>query len=104
MNYQQPYYDPNQQSPDSKQEKVNSIWKIFAAVYVLAALGLVFYWEFYNSGLCVMVREWQGYLMDDGYYPALDILLSLLMLLVPLFVAKFIVEKVTGVKIEGYRK
>jgi hypothetical protein len=104
MNYQQPYHDPNQQAPDSKQEKVNTMWKIFSLVYVLAALGLVFYWEIQDEGLAIMVREWQGYLIDDGYYPALDVLLSLLILLIPMFVAKIVIEKATGVKIEGYRK
>lgn len=104
MNYQQPFHDPNQQAPDSKQEKVNTMWKIFSLVYVMAGLGLIFYWEFNDSGLCIIVREWQGYLIDDGYYPALDIMLSLLVLLIPLFVAKFVIEKATGVKIEGYKK
>ena len=105
MNYQQPNYDPNQeQSPDSRHEKINTIWKIVMTLYALGTLGLVFWWEADDSGLCVIVREWQGYLMTDEYYPALDIMLAWVMLLIPLFVVKFLVEKMTGVKLDNYKR
>ena len=67
----------------------------------MGSLGLIMYWEFNDSGLCMVVREWQAAIIDDGYYPALDIMLTLVMFLLPLFVVKIIVERVTGVKIKN---
>lgn len=95
-----PFSDPNQ-APDSKHEKINTIWKIFALIYVLATLGLSMYWEFNDTGFCMTVRGWQVAILQDSYYPILDIMLCFLLFLLPLFVVKFIVEKVTGVKIES---
>lgn len=104
MNYQQPYHPNQEPSPDSRHEKINAIWKIIMFLYVFGTLGLVFWWEIDDSGLCVMVREWQGYLMTDEYYPVLDIMLAWVMLLIPLFVVKVIVEKMTGVKLDNIKK
>jgi hypothetical protein len=95
-----PYPQTPNEGPDSRTEKINSIWKIISLIYTMGALGLVLYWEFKDTGLCMIVREWQGKLIDDGYYPAVDILLTLIILVIPLFIAKVIVEKVTGVKIK----
>lgn len=103
-NPQQPYQQDPNNAPDSRTEKINTIWKILALIYVLGSLGLIMYWEFNDAGLCMIVREWQLMLLTDSYYPVLDIMLVLLVFLLPLFIVKFIVEKVTGVKIEGYRK
>lgn len=105
-----PYQDPNQfqqpnqfqdqnPPPDPRLEKIKSRWKAFANLYTLVAVVLTIYWEINDSGLAILVREWQGYILRDSYYPALDILLCLFMLLVPLMIALFIVEKVTGVKV-----
>ena len=91
--------DPNQQ-PDSKHQRINTIWKVFALIYVLAALGLSFYWEIKDTGLAIVIRELQGSILGDSYYPALDVLCCLLALLLPLILVKFAVEKITGVKIE----
>jgi|GEM_PF-1973320 hypothetical protein len=99
-----PNGNPNQQpSPDSRHEKINTLWKIISLAYVLTALGLSFYWEMKETGLCGMIMEWQLSFMDDEYYPALDILGALLLLLIPLFIGKFVVEKVTGVKIDNVK-
>lgn len=95
--YQQ---DPNE-SPDSRAEKINTIWKIVTLIYILGSLGLIMYWEFNDTGLCLVVRSWQAKILDDSYYPVLDIMLVLLLFLIPLFIVKFIVEKVTGVKINN---
>lgn len=46
------------------------------------------------------IREWQLSLSENKYYPTGDVLGALLVLLLPLFVVKIIVEKITGVKIE----
>lgn len=101
----QPYNDPNQ-TPDSRHEKINTLWKIISGIYVLAALGLSIFWMFDESGIPETICEWQMEIMDDGCYIALNLLGSLFALLVPLFVGKFIVEKVTGVKIDNpnYKK
>lgn len=98
-----PFSDPNQ-SPDSKHQKVNSIWKAASMIYIMAVLALTFYWEFNDTGLCIVVREWQGALLTDSYYPALDILGVLLIFFVPLFIVKVIVEKATGVKIDNLKR
>jgi hypothetical protein len=97
-----PFSSP-EESHDTKHQKVNAIWKIFALVYVLAALCLCFYWEFTDSGLCIIIREWQVSLSGDKYYPTGDVLGALLALLLPLFVIKIAVQKITGVKIERGR-
>ncbi len=102
-----PFNDPNQQQgPDSKHEKINTIWKIVSLSYTLIALGICFYWEWKDSGLCIIIREWQGSIMDREYYPALDVLGALIALLLPLFIAKVLIERMTGVKIEkvNYRR
>lgn len=100
MNTPSPYQDPNQ-SPDSRHEKINTMWKIVSMIYVLVALGLSIYWMFDESGLPEMICEWQLEILDDGCYIALNLLGSLIALLVPLFIAKFAVEKMTGVKIDN---
>lgn len=105
MNTPLPFNDPND-APDSRAEKINMIWKIVTLIYTLGSLGLIMYWEFSDSGLCMVVREWQGMLLEDSFYPALDILLTLLMFLLPLLIVKPVVEKLSGVKITNpnYRK
>jgi len=97
-NYSTPPNDPNQ-APDSRAEKINTIWRIVSLVYALSVIVLVMFWEFNDMALPLMVREWQGAILKDSYYPTLDILLSALILLIPLLIAKIIVEKATGVKI-----
>jgi hypothetical protein len=99
MNTPPPYYNPDQTPPDSKPEKTMTVWRLFATLYALAAVSLCIYWEIKNSGLCGMVRGWQEALLTDSYYPAFDILLSLLMLLLPMIVVKLLIEKITGVKL-----
>ncbi len=94
-----PFSDPGQ-SPDSKHQKVNTIWKIFVLIYVLAEVGLSIYWMFDESGLVLMLHEWQAALFNGYYYTKISFLVCILLLLVPVFVIKRIVEKVTGVKIE----
>jgi len=96
--YSTPTNDPNQ-APDSRAEKINALWKIVSLAYTLGVLGLILFWEFNDMALPLLVREWQGAILQDSYYPTLDILLSLLILLIPLLIAKIIVEKVAGVKI-----
>ncbi len=89
------------QSPDSKFQKVNTLWKAFSLLYILIALGLIFYWEFNDEGLPIYVCEMQARLFEsDTCYIALNILLPLLAFLLPLFALKFTVEKITGVKIK----
>lgn len=98
-----PMNDQNQNAPDSRHEKINSIWKIVSLVYALAAIGLVIYWEFDDSGLSMTVREWQASIFDGSYYVKLNFLITLIILLAPLLIGKVIVEKVTGVKLENAR-
>ena len=96
-----PFPTPEQQPSDPRAQKINAMWKATSGLYVLAALGLVMYWEFNDEGLPMTICEWQARILDsDSCYVALNILGSLLVFLIPLFIAKFIVEKVTGVKIE----
>lgn len=95
-----PVMDPNQ-SPDSRHEKINTMWKIAAMLYTFAALGLCIYWMFNESGLCETICGWQAEILDGSCYIALNLLGALLILLVPLFIAKVVVEKVTGVKLQN---
>lgn len=97
--YSTPDMDPSQ-SPDSKEQKVNTIWKAVSLIYIMCAIGLIFYWQVNDEGLPMLVCEYQARLFNsDSCYIALNFLLSLLLFLAPLFVVKFIVEKITGVKI-----
>jgi hypothetical protein len=87
---------PGSNHNDEKVEKVRFFWKIGVAIYVLAALGLTFYWEFTGSGLPNLVCEWQGQLLDNKCYIALNILIPLLLFLAPVIILKFILEKSMG--------
>jgi hypothetical protein len=94
------------QPEDERARSINMKWKIVATIYALAAVGLTIYWEFTDSGINMMVRDWQVAILEDSYYPFLDFAGAMIVLIIPLFIAKFIVEKITGVKIENpnYRR
>lgn len=93
-----PFQLPDQ--PDSKDNKIRAVWRALVILYVFVTLGLVMYWEFNDLGIPHMICEFQARIIPgDKCYIILNILLTFLLFLVPLFPLKFIVEKITGVKI-----
>lgn len=99
-----PYYSENPSTPPqemfARPPRATKIWSIVATVYVLAALGLSFYWEFTDSGLAGIACQWQADLLSsDSCYIALNIALPMLMMLIPLLIIRFIIEKITGIKL-----
>lgn len=86
--------------PDSKENKIRTVWRALVIIYVMVTLGLVMYWEFNDIGIPRMICEFQASITPgDRCYVILNILLPFLLFLIPLFPVKFIVEKITGVKI-----
>ncbi|HTF05721.1 MAG TPA: hypothetical protein VK826_16955 [Bacteroidia bacterium] len=61
--YSTPGSNPND-SPDSKTQKVNTIWRSVMALYILGVIGLIFYWEMNDEGLPIMICELQA---CDGF-------------------------------------
>lgn len=100
-------HDQNQQPVDERAKSINRKWKAIMLIYTLAAGGLALYWEIPDpGGLNEYVYEAQVAILEDSYYPVLDILLTMLALLIPMYFVKLIVEKATGVKIDNpnYRR
>ncbi len=81
---------------EERAEKARHIWKIFVLLYVLTAIGFIFYWAFTNTGLPNLVCELQGRIFDNSCYIAFNILIPILAALVPVFIIKFILEKSMG--------
>jgi hypothetical protein len=64
-------------------------WKITAAIYLVAAMGLTGYWLVTESGLVRILIEAQA--GDRGtWYPKITALVTLLALMVPLIVLRFL--------------
>ncbi len=93
--------DPNQ-SPDSKEQKVNIIWKVVTGIYFLVSIGIILYWAFKDEGLPQYICELQARLFDsDSCYIALNFIGSIFVFLIPVIVGKYVVEKISGVKIHS---
>jgi hypothetical protein len=93
-----PFQVPDQ--PDSRENKVRTLWRALVLLYVLGALGLIMYWEFTDQGIPNKICEFQARLFsDDKCYVILNIFGTFILFLIPLFPVKFIVEKISGVKI-----
>ncbi len=95
----------NQFAPDSeeakREKKIILIWKICYFTYSIAAACLVMYWEFTDQGLPMFFCEWQVRLLEqDSCYVYLNIFLAITVFLIPMFVARAIAQKVTGVKLK----
>lgn len=86
---------------EERAEKIRHIWKIVVVLYVLTAIGFIFYWQFTNSGLPNMICELQGRIFDNSCYIALNILIPILLALVPVFVVKLIIEKSMGISLNS---
>ncbi len=85
--------------PEIFREGVNRVWAAFAALYILAALGVDFYWLFTESGPMGWLAEVQASIFDGKWYPQLAFVLVLLAEIAPVLVLKAILERVLGKKL-----
>lgn len=88
-----------------KTQSMNKKWKIISYLYTFSALGLACYWEFRDVPVALnrYIYDFQVSIFEDSYYPALDVMVTLLVLVIPLMIAKIIIEKTTGVKLQSRR-
>ncbi|HTF05720.1 MAG TPA: hypothetical protein VK826_16950 [Bacteroidia bacterium] len=94
-----PPQDPND-SPDSRAQKIKRIWIIARGIYILATLGLVFYWDWKHIALPAWICEFQSEVMFPDYcYTGINFGFSVIALFVPLFIVQWILQKITGLKL-----
>jgi hypothetical protein len=75
----------------------NTVWAAVVAVYVLATLGLSFYWLFTESGPIGWLGRWQARTLFDGsWYPKITTLLFIVVAVFALVAVKLVIERVTG--------
>ena len=69
-------------------------------MYILATLGLVFYWDHNHIALPAYICGFQSEVMFSGYcYTGINFGFSVLAFLVPMFIVQWILQKITGLKL-----
>lgn len=94
-----PTNDQNQQPVDERTQRITKMWKAFAGIWTMLAIGLCGYWMYDESGLSEMICGWQAKIMDGSCYVWVNFVGAFLVLMLPVIVGQFILKKVTGVDI-----
>ena len=90
---------------EARIKRINAIWKTCVLIYVGAVGALIVYWEITNSGPPMMVCEWQVRFFErDSCYIFLNVFASLLPALIPVFFARMLIIKITGVVLKPLGK
>jgi hypothetical protein len=80
-------------------EGTNPIWAACVGIYILAALGVDFYWLFTESGPIGWLGDVQASIFDGKWYPKLAFMLVLLAEIAPVIVLKLVLERLLGKKL-----
>ncbi|HEU4716338.1 MAG TPA: hypothetical protein VFU15_00815 [Bacteroidia bacterium] len=83
-----------------REDRIKRIWTIVSGLYSAGVIGIIAYWMFTESGppqdICEMQANWFS---DHKCYIALNFGLPLIVMMIPLLVARFFIERSTGVKL-----